>query len=152
MAVNTIPTYSKAGKISWVKLTTANTATDGTWTVWELVPAVWADWARLIKIRIQHLWNNVQTVLRVFINNGGANSTATNNTLIATKTIPQQTSFSQTTATAWLELPDLIGFGTVVDPNVFPVVLPAWYRVLVTIGTTVASGLQITAFLGDLTA
>lgn len=151
MAINTTPTHTKSGQISWVKLTTANTATNGTGTVWTLFTA-WNDWARVEKIRIRHLGTNVQTVLRIFINNGGATTTPENNTLFAELTIPSN-SLSQTAQSINYELPQILGFtSNPTDISSFPIVLPSGYKLLATIWTTIASWIQVTAVWGNLTA
>jgi hypothetical protein len=137
MAANTVPIYSKAGQISGGVLTTANTAMDGTGTVLTVFTAG-ADGARIERVRSRARGTNVATVLRLFINNGGDNSDANNNELYAEKTIAATTA-SAVAALLLNELPDTI------DTTAFPIVLPAGYRLLATIGTTVAAGLDITA-------
>ena len=139
MAANTIPIYSKAGQISWSgDLKTANTAKDGTGTV-ETIFTAGADGARVERIRIRALGTNVATVLRIFINNGGANSTATNNALYAEITLAS-TTLSETAA-----LLTTNEFPSVADTTAFPIVLPAGYKLLATVGTTIAAGVKVTA-------
>ena len=139
MASNTTPIYSKAGQISWgaALLQTANTAKDGTGTVVTLFTAG-ADGGRVERIRCKAAGTNVATVLRIFINNGGANSTPANNILYAEKTIAA-TTLSEVAALLTNELPDTT------DTTAFPIVLPAGYTITATIGTTVAAGLYLTA-------
>jgi hypothetical protein len=137
MAANTTPIYSKGGQISGGVLTTANTAMDGTGTVLTVFTAG-ADGARVERIRSKARGTNVATVLRIFINNGGDNAVADNNELYAEKTIAATTA-SAVAALLTNELPDTI------DTTSFPIVLPAGYKILATIGTTVAAGLDITA-------
>jgi len=139
MAANTIPIYSKAGQIEFtpVEIKTANTAMDGTGTVSTIFTAG-ADGGRVERIRAKANGTNVATVLRVFINNGGDNEVAANNILYAEKTTAA-TTVSAVAALLTNELPDTV------DPTAFPIVLPAGYKINVTIGTTVASGIQITA-------
>lgn len=139
MAANTIPIYSKAAQISWgpALLQTANTAKDGTGTVVTIFTAG-ADGGRVDRIRSKAAGTNVATVLRVFINNGSANSTPANNILYAEKTIAA-TTLSEVAALLTNELPDTT------DTTAFPIVLPAGYVINVTIGTTVAAGLYVSA-------
>jgi hypothetical protein len=139
MAANTIPIYSKAGQIEWqpALVQTANAAMDGTGTVATLFTAG-ADGARVDRIRSKAAGTNVATVLRIFINNGGANSTAANNILYAEKTIAATTASAVATLLT-NELPDTV------DTTAFPIVLPAGYKILATIGTTVAAGLYLSA-------
>lgn len=139
MAANTIPIYSKAGQISWTNtLKTANTAMDGTGTVATIFTAG-ADGARVERIRSRALGTNVATVLRIFINNGGDNATATNNALYAEITIAATTASAVASLLTTNELPSAL------DTTAFPIVLPAGYKLLATVGTTIAAGLDVTA-------
>jgi hypothetical protein len=145
MAANQIPIYSKEGKIGWDSsvqpLKTANTAKDGTGTVQVLFTAG-ANGGRVERIRSRAAGTNVATVLRIFINNGGSNTVAANNILYAEMAIAA-TTLSETTALLLNELPNTI------DATAFPIVLPAGYRILATIGTTVSAGLYLSAIGSD---
>jgi hypothetical protein len=139
MAANTIPIYSKAGQIAWSGiLTSANTAKDGTGTV-ETIFTAGADGGRVERIRIRALGTNVATVLRIFINNGSASSTAGNNTLYAEITLAA-TTLSETSA-----LLTTNEFPSAADTTAFPLVLPAGYKLLATLGTAIAAGVKITS-------
>lgn len=139
MAANTIPIYSKAGQISWSNtLKTANTAKDGTGTVATIFTAG-SDGARVERIRVRALGTNVATVLRLFINNGGANSTPTNNVLYAEMTV------AATTLSEAAALLTTNEFPSAADTTAFPIVLPAGYTLMCTVGTTIAAGLDVTA-------
>lgn len=142
MAANTIPIYTKLGQIGFssITLTTANTAKDGTGTT-ALLFTAGADGARVERIRARALGTNVATVLRIFINNGSDPAVAANNILYAEKTIAATTG-SEVAELALNELP------TTTDPTAFPLVLPPSYRLYATIGTTIASGLKVTAIGG----
>ena len=142
MAANQIPIYTEAGQIEWntTVLTTANTAKDGTGTVATLFTAG-ADGARIERVRSIARGTNVATVLRLFINNGLTNATAANNTLYANVTIAATTN-TETAALTVNELP------STTDTTAFPIVLPPGYKLLATIGTTVAAGLSVTAIGG----
>jgi hypothetical protein len=138
MAANTTPIYSKAGQISWSPLIqTANTAKDGTGSATVIFTAG-ADGARVERIRCKAAGTNVATVLRIFINNGSDPETASNNILYAEKTIAA-TTLSEVATLLTNELPDTT------DTTSFPMVLPAGYKLLATIGTTVAAGLYVSA-------
>jgi hypothetical protein len=139
MAINTQPIFTKKGDVQWAAgpLTAANTAKDGTGTVSSIFTAG-ADGAFVQKLVARSLGTNVATVLRVFINNGGANATAANNALVAEMTLPA-TTISEVAAQAPYEIP-------------FNAALPAGFRLNCTIGTAVAAGYQITAFAGSYTA
>ena len=139
MAANTIPIYSKAGQIEWTNaLKTANTAKDGTGTVATIFTAG-ANGARVDRIRIRALGTNVATVLRIFINNGGATSTPTNNVLYAEITV------AATTASEVAALLTTNEFPSAADTTAFPIVLPAGYKLTATVGTTIAAGLDVIA-------
>ena len=139
MAANTIPIYSKAGQIGWANaLKTANTAKDGTGTVATIFTAG-VDGARVERIRVRALGTNVATVLRIFINNGGATSTPANNVLYAEITLAA-TTVSETAA-----LLTTNEFPSAADTTAFPIVLPAGYKLTATVGTTIAAGVDISA-------
>jgi hypothetical protein len=138
MAVNTSPIFSKRGDIQWSPspLLAANTAKDGTGTVSEVFTAG-ADGAFVHRLVARSLGTNVATVLRVFVNDGGVNSAATNNNLIAEMALPA-TTLSEIAAQPPYEMP--LSFA-----------LPAGYRLLCTIGTAVAAGYELTVFGGSYT-
>lgn len=135
MAANTNPIYSKQGHIEWGTVSTANTAKDGTGTVLIAFTASATDGSRVEKIRFRALGTNVATVARVFINNGSTNTVATNNILYDEITLP---------ATTLSEVAQLLN-----QEINLGIVLPANYRILVTIGTTVASGYAVSVLAGD---
>ena len=147
MAGNTTPIYSRVGDIQWGAadgdggaagpLKTANTAKDGTGTVLTVFTADATNGGRVDRISIRAVGTNVATVLRVFVNNGSTNSTVANNTLVTEITCPA------TTISEVAQLADVTISGTP-----FPLVLPPGYKLLVTIGTTVAAGLRVTAHGG----
>ena len=138
MAINTQPIFSKGGSIQWpsTPLTAANTAKDGTGTVATLFTAG-ADGAFVQRLVARSLGTNVATVLRVFINNGGATTTAANNSLVAEMTLPA-TTLSEVAAQPAYELP-------------LNVPLPAGYKLTATLGTAVAAGYQVTVLGGTYT-
>lgn len=116
-------------------ITTANTAKDGTGTVLTLYTAG-ANGSKLSGVQVAYTGTSVATVLRLFINNGGSNAVAANNSLFKSITVPANT-LSEVAAAADISV-DL------------SLTLPAGYRLLATIGTTVAAGLALTANGGDL--
>lgn len=139
MAANTIPIYSLAGQISWnpTLVQTANTAKDGTGTVATLFTAG-ANGGRVERIRARAAGTNVATVLRIFINNGGANSNPANNIFYAEMTL---------TATTLSEVATLLlyEFPNTTDTTALPLILPPAYTIIATIGTTVAAGYYLSA-------
>lgn len=134
MPANTTPIFPVTPVVSWGTVATANTAKGGTGTVVTVYTAG-ANGGRVDYLKVRALGTNVATVLRVFVNNGSDPTTAANNSLFIDWTIAATTS----SETAQL-LDNLI-------PLDLP--LPAGYKLNVTIGTTVAAGLQVTAVGGD---
>ncbi len=138
MPVNTTPIFTKRGDIQWSPnpMTAANTAKDGTGTVTTVFTAG-IDGAFAQRLVARPIGTNVATVLRIFINNGGSNATAANNSLIAELALPA-TTLSEITSQPPFEL-----------PLNFPV--PPSFRLLCTLGTAVAAGFEVTVFGGNYT-
>ena len=138
MAINTTPIFTKKGDIQWnpTALAAANTAKDGTGTVATVFTAG-ADGAFVQRLVARPLGSNVATVLRVFVNNGGVNTTAANNSLIAEMTLPA-TALSEVAALPPYELP-------------LNLALPAGYRLLCSLGTAVVAGYQVSVLGGSYT-
>lgn len=115
-------------------LTTANTAKDGTGTVVTLFTAG-ASGSFIEDIRILAKGTNVASVFRVFLNNGGANSTAANNALWYEVTLAA-TTLSEVAA---------------LNPVIITInkAIPAGYTLIATIGTTIAAGVMATCTGGD---
>ena len=136
MPGNANPIFSKVARCEWANaVTAANTALDGTGAVNIVFNADLTNGSYLQKLIIRPKGTNVATVMRVFMNNGGANTTATNNTLIGEITLPATTA-SAVAALAGPELP-------------MNIVLPPGYDIFVTLGTAVAGGYAVTAVGGD---
>jgi hypothetical protein len=138
MAINTSPIFTRKGDIQWnpASLNAANIAKDGTGTVATVFTAG-ADGAFVQRLLARSLGTNVATVLRVFLNNGGANTTAANNVLIHEMTLPA-TTLSEVAAQPPYEL-----------ALNFPV--PPGYKLLCTLGTAVAAGYAVTVLGGSYT-
>lgn len=136
MPANTAPIFTLTPDVSWgtSALTTANTAKDGTGTVLTCFTAG-ANGSYVQRIRFRPSGTAVQTVARVFINNGSTNATAANNILWDEITIAA-TTLSETTAQSTFEIP-------------LNYALPAGYKLNVTIGTTIAAGLYVSVIGGD---
>jgi len=135
MGANTTPIYPLLPKIGWGTLNTANTAMDGTGTVAEVFTAG-INGARIDQIKIRALGTNVATAVRLFINNGNDRTQSTNNSLIYEVTAPA------TTASPAAALNDIV----ISPPVQF---LPSGYKLMASIGTAVAAGIQITAAGAD---
>lgn len=144
MAANTVPVFVATPNIGFSTadgdggsagpIKTANTAKDGTGTS-NLVWTAGANGGWLEGIEVRAVGTNTASVVRVFLNNAGAQGTGTNNTLIAEATLP---------ATTLSEVASL-------TPVHVPInrMIPATYRIYVVIGTSVAAGVQVTAFGGN---
>lgn len=137
MTANTTPIFPiTPNVVVGQTLTAANTSMTGTGTV-ATVYTAGANGGKPESIIFRAAGTNVATVARIFINNGSANSTATNNTLFAELTLPA------TTANAAAAMNDM----RYQFPDNFR--LPSSYTVLVTIGTAVSAGYAITCFGAD---
>ncbi|MBG1232965.1 hypothetical protein [Aestuariivirga litoralis] len=140
MAANKQPIFSELPSIQWASaaITAANTAMDGTGTVSTVATGNNSGNAAgnfIQKLIARALGTNVQTVLRVFVNNGSSNATPANNTLIAEITLPATTASNSQAQPAY-ELP-------------LNLALPAGYKLNVVLGTAVAAGVQVTAIGGQ---
>lgn len=135
MAANTNPIFCDSPRASWIATgTSANTNFDGTGTVATVFTAG-ADGSKIEKVIIQHMGTNVDSVLRLFINNGSTNATAANNALVYEIDVDANTA-SQVDISVRYEI-------------ALDLVLPAGYKLNCTIGTAVASGYIVTAVGGD---
>ena len=146
MAQNTSPIFPLTPVNTWVSGPAANAATPGVTanTTTDLTSGTIygpiftgkaVDGSRLDFIKLKALGTNVQTVVRVWINNGSATGTAANNTLYMERTIAS-TSVSQT-----IELADItLQLSIRMPPN---------YRIYATFGTAVAAGFHLTGIGGD---
>ena len=146
MAQNTNPIFPLIPVNSWVSGTaatagtpglTANTTTDLTaGTIYgPIFTADATDGSRLDFIKVRALGTNVQTVIRIWVNNGSVTTTAANNALYLERTL------NATTVSQTAELPDII--------LPMSISLSAGYRVYATFGTAVAAGFHLTAIGGD---
>ena len=135
MAVTALPIFAQTPVFTVGQtITTANTAKDGTGTV-VLLYTAGANGSRVDAIKVRSTGTAVATVIRIFVNNGSTNATATNNSLYTEATIAA-TTLSEVAAQTDNSLTMNIS-------------LPASYRVYATIGTTVAAALQVSAVGGD---
>jgi hypothetical protein len=135
MAANTTPIFpltpitdivGGTGATAGTPGITANTTTDLTTGTSYLLHTASTNGSRVDYIKLRALGTNVATVIRIFINNGGVTSTATNNAMFMERTL------AATTVSQTAELTD------VVIP--MSVSLPAGYKLYATFGTAVAAG------------
>lgn len=103
--LNTAPIYTASADTQWtVSATTANTTKDLTSGTIFTAFTTSSTGGYIQRIRFKPLGTNVATVARVWINNGGATGTASNNTLWDEITLPA-TTVSEVAAQANFELP-----------------------------------------------
>lgn len=140
MAAGTTPIFCATPRSSGITTgTAANTLLDGTTGAGATPATVFtagANGSKIDEIRLLHMGTNIATALRIFINNGSASTTAANNTLIYETTMAANT-ISQVAASVF----QVVRFDNLV--------LPAGYKILVTIGTAIAAGIMVTALGGD---
>ena len=135
MPANTSPIFPLTPNIAFARLTAANAATDGTGTVATVFTAG-PDGARLDTISLVPGGTNVASVLRLFLNNGGLNSTPGNNTLYREVRLPA------TAASATQENGPLVEIPC-------DIALPAGWRVQAVLATAVAAGWHLTSVGGN---
>lgn len=141
-AANISPVYSKVGDLS------ANSAT----TLGAVITAAANDYTGVSanntleftadatngsfiqRLRFKAAGTNVATVARIYINNGSANTTATNNVLYGEISLPA------TTSSATAALPDIdYPMNFALNPS---------FRIYVGLGTAVAAGWAVTPIAG----
>lgn len=135
MPANTQPIFPLTPLAAWAVLTAANTGVDGTGTV-STVFTAGTDGGRIDFLKLRARGTNVATVLRVFLNNGGTNATATNNALVAECALPATTGSNAAETGTDITIP-------------LNMTLPGGYKVNVTVGTTVSGGWQVTGLGGS---
>lgn len=135
MSANTAPIFVLTPHDSYITTgTAANTNFDGTGTVATVLTAG-TNGSKVDTVTLLNLGSNIGTVVRFFINNGSTNATAANNALINEITWSTNTA-SQINA----QIP------VTWNANLY---LPPSYKLNVTIGTAVASGIMVNAQGGD---
>jgi hypothetical protein len=139
MPRNTDPIFVGRADFDWDTagaLTTANTAKDGTGTV-QILWTAESEGSYLEKVICCARGTNVASVLRLWVNNGGATTTAANNKLLTEVSLPA-TTLSEVAAQ-----PDVA--------KLLDLKLPATYRIIAAIGTTVAAGWDVSISGGHFT-
>lgn len=137
MPGNIHPLYTRQANIgiSGGLISAANTAMDGTGTVATVFSADSTNGSFVQRIRFKAAGTNVQSVARIFLNNGGSNSVPANNILFEEVTLPA------TTASA--------NSSTPVVEAAMNIPLPAGWKILVVLGTAVAAGWYVSVPGGD---
>ena len=90
----------------------------------------------LQKLRLKGLGTNVASVLRVFLNNGSANTSATNNTFLGEISLPATT--SNAAAATGADIDYMINM-----------LIPPGFRIYVGLGTAVAAGWSVVPVAGN---
>lgn len=138
MPANTSPIYTRLGDVQWsASATTANNTADMTsGTVYLVYTADTTNGGYLQKLRFKPLPGiaNNATVARVWINNGGSTTVATNNTLFDEVSLGA-TTLSTTAAMQVYELP----MNFAMSPG---------HRIYVTLAALASGGYHITAIGG----
>lgn len=145
MAVNAEPRFTRQGDVSTNGSTgmaeTILTATGdytGVSANHKLVfTADATNGGRIVGLHFEPLGTNVQSVARIYLNNGSTNATATNNSHIGKVTLPATTA-SNTVAEATT---DFYFPGSVLDLN-------PGFKIYVGLATTVAAGWVVTPIYG----
>ncbi|UWG96773.1 hypothetical protein LPY66_18130 [Dehalobacter sp. DCM] len=144
MPANTTPIFPLTPKISWGTVLTADgTATknhDGTAAGAVLLFTAGANGSIVNEIKATPLGTNVASALRIFINNGSANTTAANNALYSDAALPAITIAENTGQSSVQVLKP--------DDNK-PITLPAGYKLYACVGTTMAIGWHVAVVGGD---
>jgi hypothetical protein len=116
-------------------LTAANTSTDGTGATGRaLIFTAAAGGSKLPAVLIEHLGTNVQSLIRIFRNNGSDPEVAANNNLISEVTVLANT-LSQTVAS--------VPYVAAINAN-----LESGERIYACLATAVAAGLKISPYNG----
>lgn len=137
MAANKDPIWSSAPDVQWIVIpsgTAANTALDGTGTVFTAFTADATNGGYVQSIRVKAPSVSAATVMRVFINNGSTNATAANNSLIEELSIPIVTSSNTAASPTW-------------DIPINRALMPG-YKINICLGTSVTGAVMATAFAG----
>jgi hypothetical protein len=131
MSANTSPIFGLTPRVAGITTgTSANTNKDGTGTVATVITAG-SNGSKINRIFFQHMGSNTDTVVRVFVNNGSTNVTATNNYLIHEEAFAAWSNSEAAASTSSVWYCDLV--------------LPAGYKINVTTATAIASGIMVTA-------
>lgn len=127
MAANTSPIFALTPNITYLPLqTTGNNNYDGTNGSVVLMYTAGINGSFVRMITLEAAGTNVATVLRVWVNNGSTNGTATNNSLLLQYSLPATTA-SSSASTQHIEIP-------------VNVQLPASYKLYGVLGSAVAAG------------
>ncbi|OCZ54309.1 hypothetical protein [Dehalobacter sp. TeCB1] len=139
--------YPQVPQIGKVTLTTADASLTAPTTAGQVLMTGGAEGTRMDGIKVRALGTNVQTVLRVFFNDGLGTAAANFSLVYEVKL-----SASTASATDVSQASDVILLPINYDgagSGVLPPVLKAGQKIYVSLGTTVAAGYAITGMGGD---
>lgn len=141
MAQNTNPIFPLTPDIQWARISSSNTAYDGTGTTIATIFSASASGSRIDYVKIRALGtNNTSSLARFFINNGGATTAPTSNSLFLEYALPTTVSSTTTEAGSDFIIP-------------FNLSLPTAYRLTATITVNLTgsagNGWQFTTVGGD---
>lgn len=143
MAANTAPIYSRLGDVSnnsgtgmnQLITAAANDYTGAGANNSLVFTADATNGSYIQRLRFKAGGTNIASVMRIFLNNGSANTSATNNTFYGEISLPATTAIA-TAATVELDYP--MNFA-----------LPPGFRIYVGLGTAVAAGWVVTPIGGE---
>jgi hypothetical protein len=136
MAQNTSPIFTQTPSLGFgILLGDVNTSFDMSTGVSSSLFTAGASGSYINKIRFKPSGSTAASVLRVFINNGGATTIGANNVLYAELSVPNIT-LSNTVAQNDFEIP-------------FNIAIPANYRLFGTTATALGGGYDIVTVAGD---
>jgi hypothetical protein len=128
MVANTDPIFGKTMNNSWTgNIQTADTSYTAPSTNGLLGFTAGSNGAVCFRVMAKALGTNIQSVARVFINNGSTFATAANNCFLKEFTLPATTASNSSTTSTDIEF-------------VMNIRLAAGYRLYIAIGTTVSAG------------
>lgn len=131
MPANTTPIFGLTPHTAGITTgTSANTNKDGTGTVATIFTAG-SNGSKIDRVFLQHMGSNTATVIRFFVNNGSSNTTPANNFLVHEEALASWSNSETAASTSPVWPANLI--------------LPSGYKLNVTTGTAIASGVMCTA-------
>ncbi len=136
------PIFPQTPTVSWTTLTAGSTFKDG--TVGSTVFTATSRGARIDQIKVRNLGAGTTTVVRFYVNNGGAASTAANNSLIHELTV---SNVASTDTAAQPDYDVTISKGS--DVSVPIPYLQAFHSIRASLGTGITAGVQITIHGGQ---
>lgn len=148
MPANNNPIFPLTPNVGIKTLATQDTSTTTPTTQGAILLTAGANGTRLDAIVCKALGTNVQTVLRVFVNDGGG-VLAANFSLIAEYTLPATTAIATAATTNIILKPLDSGILLDSDTYVLPPYLKTGHKIYLSIGTTVATGWTFTVIGAD---